>query len=97
MAKEFTFGITPGFEYLLDEFENQFTLIHIQNMLETAMEYFDKSYFISFKPNILTTLVTDGNDNILQDISLCILQEICIINEESKTAIVIVAMLPREY
>src|SRR5699024_10583853 len=97
MAKEFTFGITPGIEYLLDEFENQFTLIHIQNMLETAMEYFDKSYFISFKPNKLTTLVTDVNDNILQDIPLCIPQENWIIKEESKTAIVIDAILPREY
>src|SRR5699024_3793232 len=97
MAKEFTFGITTGIEYLLDEFENQFTLIHTQKMHETGMEYFNKSYFISFKHNKLTTLVTDGNDNILQDISLWIHQEIWIIKEESKTAIVIVAMLPREY
>jgi len=97
MAKEFTFGITPGIEYLLDEFENQFTLIHIQNMLETAVEHFDKSNFISFKPNKLTTLVTDGNNNILQEIPLWIPQDIWMIKEESKTAIVIVAMLPREY
>src|SRR5690625_282701 len=97
MAKEFTFGVTPGIENILDEFESKFTLIHIQNMLETAIEHFDKSYFISFKPNRLTTIVTDGNDNILQEIRLWIPQDIWMIKEESKTEIVVVAMLPNEY
>lgn len=97
MMKKFTFGLTPGVESLLDEFDDSFTLNDIQNLLQVAINYFKESYFISFKPNKLTTLVTDGNDNILEEILLYIPENIWMIQEESEAEVVVVAMLPSEY
>ncbi|MFC2947631.1 hypothetical protein [Virgibacillus sediminis] len=96
MVKDFLVAVTPELENYLREGE----VISHENMVEmikTAVKHAEISCFIAFHKQKGTTLVTDGDGNVLERLLLSLPENIWLVLEETDANITCVAMLPREY
>ncbi|QKY69346.1 hypothetical protein [Lentibacillus sp. CBA3610] len=95
MVKSFLMAVTPGVEAYIQENRIHRDDMHV--LIETAVRYAAKSEFIAFHKQMQTTLVTDGNDHILDKLFVPIPETIWFIFESIDSDVTCVAMLPSEY
>ncbi|OZU89067.1 hypothetical protein CIL03_08610 [Virgibacillus indicus] len=95
MIKEIIIVATPGIDLYLQN--NILTADDMESLIRAAIKHEDKSYFFAFKKNRLKTTVTDGNNNILDELLVMIPEQIWIIIDKSKETITCTVMLPEEY
>jgi len=95
MVKNFLMAVTPSVESYMRE--NRIHRDDMQSLIETAVKHADNSYFIAFHRQNQTTLVTDGNDHILDELIIPIPETIWFIFESIDSDVTCVAMLPSEY
>ncbi|MFC5591664.1 hypothetical protein ACFPRA_22520 [Sporosarcina soli] len=98
MRKTFRPLITKGIKGLSDEDKN--TLNALVSMFRIARACYEKSYFIVFKKDGDVIVVTDGNDNVFNELDikqLNISESIWLVTEDYGDELVCVAMLPEEY
>ncbi|TMN20820.1 hypothetical protein [Lentibacillus cibarius] len=95
MINECFVVLTPGIENYIQQGVLPFT--DVEHMVKTAATFATESYFIAFHANKVTTLVTDGNDHVLNELSLTIPENIWFIFDESEGSIICTGLLPHEY
>ncbi len=87
--------LTPSVEEYIQQ--GVLDVTDIEHMVKTAATFAKESYFIAFHSNKTTTSVTDGNGNVLDEISLNIPENIWFIFDESDDSIICTGLLPHEY
>ncbi|WP_193065172.1 hypothetical protein [Oceanobacillus oncorhynchi] len=96
MSIEVNVGITLGVEKLLEDRGSKFSLNQLKDMIKITVSLFNKSDFIVFKKNLLQTIVTDENNNLLAVAPFLIPEDICIVSEGGENNFVLMVILPSE-
>ncbi|MFC3041568.1 hypothetical protein ACFOGI_15080 [Virgibacillus xinjiangensis] len=95
MVKDFLVAVTPKLEnYLKDNISSHENMVEV---IKTAVKHADTSCFIAFHKQKGTTLVIDGDGNVLEKLFLSLPENIWVVLEETDAHTTCVAMLPREY
>ncbi|WP_067728848.1 hypothetical protein [Oceanobacillus damuensis] len=95
MMKGFQLCVTPGVESYLQS--NVLNSDNLMILVQKSIKHGDASYFFAFKKNRHTTLVTDGDNQILDELWMVVPEQIWIIAEEYETERIYIVILPREY